>query len=48
MIAVNPYDPQKTVCKRIAATEGEVILLTKDPSKKSGEVAKSLIKLLLS
>ena len=39
VIAVNPYDPLKTVCKRIAATEGEVILLTKDPSKKSGKFA---------
>lgn len=40
MIAVNPYDPLKTVCKRIAAVEGEVILLTKDPSKKSGKFPK--------
>ena len=43
MISVNPYDAQKTVCKRIAATEGEVILLTKDPNKKSRKFAKFLL-----
>ena len=38
IIASNPNNPSKTVCKRIAATAGEVILITKDfSSKRAGK-----------
>ena len=38
VIAWNPNNPSKTVCKRIAATAGEVILITRDfSSKKAGK-----------
>jgi hypothetical protein len=40
VISLNPYDAKKTVCKRIAATAGEVIFISKDttpgtPNKKT-------------
>lgn len=38
VISLNPYDAKRTVCKRIAATAGEVIFISKDaPTGTSGK-----------